>query len=432
MRSMLNSSPILAAAASPAYLAKGCVNIIELGAFKEQAGARWTRICEGVYARLESLLRAKLGPNDLFVRIGDIAYLVAMPTTDAEDVNAVCMRVAFDLHTSFLGQCSIGQIEVNLVSAGEGDTLVYQRLPVEKVATLADRAGITFSSAEQGAAAPLQSPPAAQTSSTPATPKGARAPWGVVELPPPVLTIEHQFTPIWSVRNSAVTSYACEPKTIFAPGRQDSISVGQLSPKERIQVDLEAFKTGNVQLANAHAAGNRFLLAAVISFELLAAPTGRMELLTICRNLSYSYRNFLSFIICDIPPGVAQSRLAGMVTILQPFGRGVSATIAPKQRTFISYQGIGLQSIGFNLREFTSQAPLTQHDVEQLAQFARRAKLGTFLSGVRDSSVLKYAQDANIAHLSGPAVASATAEPQSMWRLTWADLLARPEMEIWG
>lgn len=427
-----HSSPILAAAASPAYLAKGCVNIIELGSFKEQAGARWSRICEGVYARLESLLRAKLGPNDIFVRVGDIAYLVTMPTTDPEDVSAVCMRVAFDLHTSFLGQCGIGQIEVNTVSAGAGDTLVFQRLSVEKVASLAEKAGISFGADGQGAAVSSDIQPRAQTASIAPLAKNSSTSWSSVEPPPPALTLEHHFVPVWSVRNAAVTSYVCEPKTIFAAGRRDSIPISQLTPKERIQVDLAAFQVGTVQLATSHAADTRFLLMAPVSFELLGTPTGRMELLAACRNLSYNFRNFLSFVICDVPPGVAQSRLASMVTILQPFGRGVSATIAPKQRVFGSYQGIGLQAIGFDLRAFSPQAPLTQTELEQMAQFARRSNLGTFLWNVQDRAILKYAQDAHIAQLSGPAVAAAMTQPEGMWRLTWADVLARPEIEIWG
>lgn len=430
-----NSSPILMAAASPAYLAKRCVNVIELGSFKEQAGARWHRICEGVYAKLEALLRAKLGPNDLFARIGDIAYLVTMPTTEPEDVNAVCMRVAFDLHTSFLGQCDIGQIEVNVVSAGEDDTLILQKLPLEKVASLADRAGITFappSGSELAAAARPQSQPASQAPPIDTITKGTGPSWSSVVPAPTAVAVEHQFIPIWSVRNAAVTSYACEPKTVFAAGRQDSIALAQLSPKERIQVDINAFKAGTDQLARSHASGNRFLLAAPISFELLGTPTGRMELLATCRNLSNTYRHFISFIIYGVPPGVAQSRLASMVTILQPFGRGVSATIAPTQRAFGSYQGIGLVSIGFDLREFGPRTPLAQMDVEQLAQFARKANLGTFMSGVRDKQILKYAQDANIAHLSGPVIAPSSAEPPGMWRLTWAETLAQPDIEIWG
>lgn len=103
-------SPLLAVAASPSHLAKGCVNVVEFDGLKVQAGDRWPRFREGVYARIEGLLRTKLGPNDLFLRLADTAYLITMPTTDAEDVSAVCLNVAFELYKSFLGQCDISQI----------------------------------------------------------------------------------------------------------------------------------------------------------------------------------------------------------------------------------------------------------------------------------------------------------------------------------
>jgi hypothetical protein len=425
-----NSSPILAVATSSTYLARRCVNIIELTKFKDQAGARWPKFSESVYARLEALLRARLGSSDLFIRISDSAYLITMPSTAPSDVNTTCIKVCFELYTSFFGQCDISQIEVNTVTGSQDDTLVLQKLPIEVIANLGAKMGFTFSSLQSSnqAAAPKSEIRGAMARTATNVSVPSQNSFG---SSPSALAVEHQFIPIWSVRNAAVTTYVCEPKTIFLAGRQAPLQFHHLAPKERIQIDIDTFKAGNVQLAKSHAAGNRFLLAAVISFELLGTPTGRMEFLAACRNLSRDYRNFLSFIICDIPPGVALSRLASMVTILQPFGRGISATIAPKQRTFTSYQGIGLQSIGFNLREFSPQDPLTQSDTEQLAQFARRANLGTFLSGVQERGILKYAQDANIAHLSGPAIASAVAEPVGMWRLTWADTLARPDMEIW-
>lgn len=428
------TSPVLKAAAAPAYLAKGCVNVVELGNLKAQAGARWARICEGVYSRIESLLKAKLGPNDLFVRMGDIAYLVTMPTTDPEDVNAICMRVAFDLHLSFLGQCGLDQIEVNTVNAGEDDTLVLQRLPMEKLVRLAERAGIPASSAgSTRPAAEEQRPPEPISHAAPIDKqRTAGGPAYLLDEPRPrALIVEFQFIPIWSVRNAAVTTYACEPKTIFASGQRNAISLAQLSPKERIQIDVSAFQTGIDHLTKCQEAGNKFLLAVPVSFEVLGSPAARMDFLSSCRDLSYSYRDFLIFILFDVPPGVAQSRLANMATILRPFGRSISATIAPTDRALASYQGIGLHSIGFDLREFGPRTPFLQKDAEQLTQFARKANLGTFLSNVRDKQILKYAQDANIGHLSGPIIAPAASEPRGMWRLTWAETLSQPVVEIW-
>lgn len=428
------ASPVLKAAASPAYLAKGCVNVVELANLKEHAGARWPRIREGVYARIEGLLRAKLGPNDLFVRMGDVAYLVTMPTTDPEDVNAICMRVAFDLHMSFLGQCGLDQIEVNTVANGEGDTLVLQRLPYEKVVCLAEKAGIPVTATERAnqTAQDYRSPEQIGHATAVEKARKAIGPTFHFDEPPPrALIVDFQFVPIWSVRNAAVTTYACEPKTIVDAGRRDSISLAHLTPKERIQIDVSAFQTGVDHLAKSHEAGSKFLLAVPVSFEVLGNPAARMDFLSVCRDLSYNYRNFLIFILFDVPPGVAQSRLANMATILRPFGRSISATIAPTDRAFSAYQGIGLHSVGFDLREFGPRNRFSQKDAEQLAQFGRKSNMGTFLSNVGDKSVLKYAQDANIGHLSGPIVAPASPEPRGMWRLTWAETLSRPVIEIW-
>jgi hypothetical protein len=429
------ASPVLKAAASPAYLAKGCVSVVELGNLKEQAGVRWPRICEGVYSRIEALLRAKLGPNDLFVRLGDIAYLVTMPTTDPEDVSAICMRVAFDLHMSFLGQCGLDQIEVNTVTSIEDDTLVLQKLPYEKVVSLAEKAGIPVSSAERAGQTVRksgQAEPVSHGTLVGKTRRAAGPALRLVEPPPRTLIVEFHFIPIWSVRNAAVTTYACEPKIIVdSAARRDFLSLAHLTSKERIQIDVSAFQTGIDHLARCHESGSKFLLAVPISFEVLGTPAARMDFLSACRDLSYNYRNFLMFILFDVPPGVAQSRLANMVTVLRPFGRSVSATIAPTDRAFGAYQGIGLQSVGFDLREFGPRMRFSQKDTEQLAQFGRKSNLGTFLSNVQEKSVLKYAQDANIGHLSGPVVAPAAPEPRGMWRLTWAETLSQPNVEIW-
>ncbi|MDE2631167.1 MAG: hypothetical protein KGM97_09275, partial [Alphaproteobacteria bacterium] len=121
---------------------RGCVNVITLDALRQQAGSRWARIRDGVYARMEMLLRQKLGPTDFFARINENAYLVTMPSTDPEDVNVVCLRVAHDLYTSFLGQCDIGNIHVSTASDGGENTLALHPLPIERLAVLAEKAGI--------------------------------------------------------------------------------------------------------------------------------------------------------------------------------------------------------------------------------------------------------------------------------------------------
>jgi len=400
---------------------------------KDEAGPHWPRVREGVYSRLEGVLRAKLGPNDLFFRLGETAYLITMPTTEAEDVNAICTRVAFDLYTSFLGYCDLASLQINAVTGVEDDTLSMKRLPLEQIVVLAEKVGIPKEAiAHAMAAMPARPPPknAPLTSAIGHRHKNKHHNYFTPHAVPPPHADFH-FMPIWSVPHAAVTTYACEPKAIFVEGRPESVPMSQLSTEERIQVELAALHAGAEQLAKSWETGVRFLLAVPLSFDVLGTPWGRMEVLSACRGLLARHRAYLSFVLYDVPPGVAQTRLATMVTSLRPFGRSVIATISPTTRAYSAYQGIGLRGIAFNLREFSLHKPFGQNDAEQLAQFARRASMTSLLWDVRDREVLKFAQDAGIQNLSGPAVASPCDEPSGMLRLGWGQVLAQPAVELW-
>lgn len=429
---MLQSmSPILAAAASPAFLAKGCVNVVELDALKEIAGERWPRIRDGVYARMETLLRSKLGPNDLFIRLGETAYLITMPTTEADDVSAICTRVAFDLHMSFLGECGLSHIHIDSVVGGEDDALVLRRLPATTVAELADRIGITDllvkpdsvipAATEHGREADYRPGQGHARSRRPSQPAQAD---GTIE-------IEHHFMPVWSVPNAVVTTYTCVAKTIRLAGRTTNVTPASLSPKERLAIEMSVLRHSIAELTRSQESGKRFLLNLPLSFDVFGPPAGRMEILSACREMPRDFRALITYVISNVPLGVGQTALANMVTTLNPFGRGVVATVHPATRTFSGYQGIGLKAVGFDLDEFSARNRFTQDDAERLAQFARRNNLGTFLHSVRDKNALKYAQDAGFQYLCGPAVAAPTTEPRGMWRLSWGEVLSKPEVELW-
>jgi hypothetical protein len=426
------SSSILATAAAQSFLARGCVNVIEFDGLMDEAGTRWPRIRDGVYARLETLLRAKLGPNDLFVPIGETAYLVTMPTTEPDEVNAICTRISFDLHTSFLGQCGLKQLHIASVSSDDEETLILKRLPVERIVSIAGKLGILGMLKAHEVSASAVGDANLQKGASESAVEGAfRIATDTANGTSSQIDVQYCYNPIWSVPNQAITTYACEPKMANVAQRHLAVLLSHLSEKDRIQVELSTLAAGIAQLTKSVACGQRFLLAAPISFQVLGAPTGRVAILSVCKELLPDLRQYLSFIIYDIPLGVAQTRLANMVNALRSVSRGVSATIAPMARTYGSYQGIGLKAVGFDLREFSGQRPFLQSDAEQLSLFARRSNLASFLAGVGDKAALKYAQDAGVQLLSGSAIAPTCAVPLGMRKLTWAETLAKPDTELW-
>ncbi|MDE2265866.1 MAG: hypothetical protein KGL29_08205 [Alphaproteobacteria bacterium] len=366
-------------------------------------------------------MRQKLGSTDFFARIDDSTYLVTMPSTEPEDVNVVCLRVAYDLYTSFLGQCDVGHINVCTASDAGNNALALNPLPVERIVSLAEKAGIQDFNLPQN----LRSTGVRLTSDID---EQTVASLDGLNLPAPrrsSLVVTHQFVPVWSVPNNAITTYLCEPKVIMtAEAPQKLLTRAQLTEKERIQVELSCLYGGVAKLADLGQKGARCLLGISVSFEVLGSPAGRMEFLSACRDLSQEYRQYLDFTITEVPPGVAQTRLANLTNTLRPFGRSVSATVAPSSRHFAAYQGIGLRAIGLSEQECADGIGLRKEEAVILVTAAKAMKLGTFISTLRKLDTLKTAYAANIQFLSGPAIAPPCDEPQAMSRLTWKEVLS--------
>ena len=403
------------AAASPALLARGCVNIVSLDGIRTQAGDRWPRIRDGVYGRMDTLLRQKLGPTDFFTRIDDDSYLITMPSAEPEDVNVVCLRVAYDLYTSFIGRCDVGNVHVSTATSATDDGLILKRLSSERIQALAEKACIPdLVPAPPSGVSPLLSVLAERAVHSTAPQRNAQT--------ATTLTVSHQFVPLWAAPANAITTYICEPKAITVVETNAVLTPAQLSPKERVQVELSCLHAGIAQLARSNQKGVRFLLGVTISFDVLGSPNGRMEFLSACHNLSSEYRQYLDITLTQVPPGVAQTRLNNMVNMLRPFARSVSATVAPASRIYGAYQGIGLRSIGLDLREYGSTFVTFEDDLRQLVHMAKAMKLGTFLFDVRRTDLLRSPSGQSVQLLGGPIIGLPCNEPPGMARLTWSDI----------
>src|SRR5258706_4882886 len=99
--------PDLKAAASPELLKRGCVHIIGLEALRDKAGPLWQKIRAGIYSRLETILRQRLGPADFFVAVDEVFYLVTMPAAIAADGQVACLGAAHELYTSHFCQSDL-------------------------------------------------------------------------------------------------------------------------------------------------------------------------------------------------------------------------------------------------------------------------------------------------------------------------------------
>ncbi|HUJ02577.1 MAG TPA: hypothetical protein VLW75_02990 [Rhizomicrobium sp.] len=403
------SSSELRAALSPAVLIAGSVHVIDLAPIRDGAASMWEKIKDGLHARLECILRQRLSPADFFAPMGDTRYIVVTPRANAEESAIICLRVLHELTTNLFGACALDQICIERAFEGDNGTLRSERFSRTAVAHLAAKAHLSDLAGETAEEAePAAVKPAARTESRDVT---------------------YRFEPVWDARHEAITTYMCVPEL---PPQEDD---APLSAKERARIELASLKASAEYLERHLEKGERFLMCVKLSFETLGSPYGRMEIAGLCRGLPAICRQYLVFLIADIPQGVAHSRMTDFVMTLGHFGR-IVATVASGTRNLAAYQGLGLFGIACDLGAGHFDSERMASDIAQLSAAGRNMRLVTLAFGVRNRAMLALAHGAGIQAIHGACIGAAREEPRPMTRLHWVEIApvrrraAAPELQL--
>jgi hypothetical protein len=391
--------PELKVAASATLLQRGCVNVIGLEEIKFEAGPRWEKMRSSIYAHLETLLRQKLGPTDFFFQLDDTSFLVSMPVAAQEESQVFCLRVAHELHTNLLGHCDIGLLRIARATHSDGDVLDLTAVAGEGLFRLAAQAGLQ--------APPKNAPSPRQASGGNPDPVGRGA------------APAHQFVPMWDLQKEAITTYRCE--TIAGP-----VAFESRPPAAKFKADLVAalsrVRHATQSLADNLKIGQRFLMTIPISFELLSSPVARMELASVCRNLSSALRPYLVFEIGDLPYGVPQSRISELAGSLRPFCRGVAVQFSAHIPGYSAYQGAGLHAIGLSLAPGHVGIGEADDEVFKLCVAAKRLHVRTFVLDVPSLQTLRTVHGLGVHALSSPAIGPPLNAPAPIRRLSAQDI----------
>jgi hypothetical protein len=334
---------------------------------------------------------------------------VTMPSADSDDAHICCLRIAFDLHTSLLGECRLADLHIARLIPGDGDAIIMESIAEPGLSKLAERAGLKDQ---------LQPP---QT-----TTDGRKEPVERVVVPartPPKFV--HRFAPFWDVRKEAVATWRCLTHNANQPAGMTE------DARDRLALALACIGNAMAVLARRLKQNDRFLLSIPISHELLSSPLARMEIASTCRSLPGEVRPYLLFEITDLPPGVPQSRMNDLITVLRPFAKAVMVQVPLHNPSFAAYQGLGVHAVGVGLG---SPLPHSEacNEIERLCSNARVLHAMPFLIDVSSADILREARQAGVNLVSGPIIGSPVADPQPMRHLYTDEILNRAALRMVG
>ncbi|HEY4941696.1 MAG TPA: hypothetical protein VII56_09710 [Rhizomicrobium sp.] len=392
--------PELKVIVSPALLERGCVSIIRLDEIKSEAGARWEKLRGSVSAHLESLLRQKLSSSDFFVQLDDTSFLVSMPEAVAEASQIFCLRIAHELHTSMLGHCQLGQLRIAKAVRLQGDEVETVDVGGPQLIQLAIAAGLDGISESERLAA-------RRTAPRPAAPSAPE--------------YSHRYVPLWDAQREAITTWRCATDPLAGVSATATPDV-----KVELGATLSRIAHAARSLTEHMKVGERFLVSIPLTYDVLTAPAGRMEIVSACRDLSSALRPYLIFEIGDLPYGVPQSRLSELVCVVKPFCRAVAALLPARTSNHGDYQSAGLHAIGVSLAAGGASLTAMDYEVAKVCAAAKRLHILSFVLDAPTPDAIRAARDHGANLISSPIVGGAVASPRSVQRLLARDFLPAP------
>jgi hypothetical protein len=288
------------------------LHVLQLEPIKEKIGDRWPRMSLLVHSLFEKALRHAQGPQDHFMKVGELSYVVTFHGSTPEEAAIACAAIARQVCEHLFGE----GVEIASVRSVVGEVTPDQLGEnCEAVAEFLEQTGqenvVTKSAADL----------------TPAMAVDAKKPGhAVIEAHEFIGQLGRKlcFFPLWDLKKHASSALffspvalagknGCEPHSIHgsvaAPHGPDGVLA---------KLELRLLRAAAEYAQRVHASHKVCAVGAGVSYDTLCSFSGRVRYITTLKEIHISPVCPLLLKIEDIPQGVHLGRLGeimNMVTV---------------------------------------------------------------------------------------------------------------------
>jgi hypothetical protein len=304
----------------------GAVNIIGLDSVREKLGERWPAKRSRVWEHVERELERRLGPQDLHFRLDEVNYLVGMPTTPKFMAQAACLAILQDVLRFFLGESTMRDVMVRMVSSVKGGEIVSQS--VDPVSILENAAKAAGALGEQVQPAPEWKPPlAGRTHSESFVTQARRR-----------AEVKMGVEGVWNLRRGMIASFVLERV----------VNPALAHPADINRADCAVMAYAVSLLQEHRQQGGRLTLHLPLTYASAATRQSRERVLSVLAPVRDLLRSTVLFELTDLDAGVPPSRLIEVVALMKPFCMGVLARVQPTRKALAAVKSCGLQGVALD------------------------------------------------------------------------------------
>lgn len=415
------------------HLALGRLQILGFQAVQEQLGDQWPQMAHRISEVIETTFRRRLRPEDMFRRYDDLVYLIIFSGLSLDEARLKAHFIAEEVWQQLFG---LGEAEDKLdVSLLTIDLEAGRVEDVSDLDTLLMRQFASAQAAAQEAAriedddslpwlpssssGPAEAP--TKRNDTPRTPARAPAP----EPPRPTGHFSITYTPMWTVRRNAVSSYYARMRLVQGPRDVlygHSILRRSTDPRDVYEFDLATLARAQAAAEQLARRNSPAVIACPVHYTTLMNREARQEFLSLCAALPRAVGRHVFLEVCELAEGFPRHTAFELCQWLKPFCRSVWAQIPPVPAAIESMKEAGFSAVGFDARHvspgrFALVAGL-------FTATARKARLYSYVHGISTSAAARTAAAAGFDLISGDAIQRPLEKVLPPYRLTEEDIVA--------
>ena len=301
-----------AAAGAPLPAAK--LHVLQLEPIKEKIGDRWPRMSLLVHTLFEKALRHAQGPQDHFIKVGELSYVVTFHGSTPEEAAIACAGIAREVCEHLFGEGVETASVRSVVGEVTPDQLAHN---CEAVAELLEQTGhenvVTKSAAD-----PAPEPPIAVDANMPGH--------AVIEAHEFIGQLGRKlgFFPLWDLKKHASSALILAPMALAGRNGSEPHSIhGSVAAPHGpdgvlARLELRLLRAAGEYAQRVHASQKVCAVGTGVSYDTLSSFAGRVRYITTLKEIRTSPVCPLLLKIEDIPQGVHLGRLGeimNMVTV---------------------------------------------------------------------------------------------------------------------
>ena len=369
------------------------LQVLGLAPIKRKLGDKWDRLSDLVHKLFERAIANAQGPNDHFIILDELSYVVTFGNLSLQQTNLMCASIARDVCEHLFGD-KIDEVSVRTIIA----EVVAPDRAIDAGANLdaaLERDGVETIHTHSVQSEPSR--PAAQVSENRPTPAASLVePISAAHALLAEKGLKLGLFPMWELKKGASNSLFL---TAFSGNGVSALTTGtsRLLGAEAPIIDIEI---SHLCAAAAYAARVRAenkvcALAVGVSYDTLGCFRSRIRYMAALQAMAFPSSNPLLVRIEQIPEGAPQGRIAEFVAMLTPKNVRVTlefCSLASLRRVDIR---LGATALGGTLPANADRV-LALETAERLVQKAMAQKAFSYLENLDSPEHLAVANRANI------------------------------------